>query len=306
MVEGNDIKEHPIPGGMVLFFLLGSIVLSILLSFLVLLPLSWIKGIPMSDLASNLTLDSSVSDRNFSRLLIFINHLFTFIIPSILVAFFIYKNEWYKALGLKKIRRALNPLLGGVFIVLSIPASILLYLLNQKIPLPEFLQNLETGTNELIQAILIADSNIEIVINVLIIAVLPAIGEELCFRGMIQRQLGSIFSNHHIAILISAIIFSAFHMQFQGFLPRFFLGGLLGYLFYWTGNIWVPIFGHFAHNAFQVLGVYFSGENIRELDISVIELPATPQLVIFIALAILVGYYIYQINRGNQLSIIKS
>ncbi|MCW3806886.1 CPBP family intramembrane glutamic endopeptidase [Plebeiibacterium marinum] len=89
----------------------------------------------------------------------------------------------------------------------------------------------------------------QIILNIIIIAIIPAVGEELLFRGSIQKLLISITQNHHISILITAFLFSALHMQFFGFLPRFFLGAIFGYLFIYGGNLWLPIIAHFINNA---------------------------------------------------------
>jgi membrane protease YdiL (CAAX protease family) len=91
-----------------------------------------------------------------------------------------------------------------------------------------------------------------------VIALIPAIGEELLFRGVIQ---GSIFKNTniHVAVLLTSIIFSAFHLQFYGFLPRMVLGILLGYSLAWSGSLWLPVLIHFINNGAAVVFAWFSG-----------------------------------------------
>ena len=98
--------------------------------------------------------------------------------------------------------------------------------------------------------------------NMMMIAVLPAIGEEIMFRGLIQRLLKEWLGNIHIAIFISALLFSAMHMQFYGFLPRMALGMVFGYLFYWTGSLWIPIFAHFIQNGMVVVVTYLGQRGI--------------------------------------------
>ena len=98
--------------------------------------------------------------------------------------------------------------------------------------------------------------------NMLMIAVLPAIGEEFMFRGLIQRLLKEWLGNIHVAILIAALLFSAMHMQFYGFLPRLMLGIVFGYLFYWTGSLWIPIFAHFIQNGLVVTVTYLGQQGI--------------------------------------------
>ena len=98
--------------------------------------------------------------------------------------------------------------------------------------------------------------------NIFMIAFLPAIGEELLFRGVIQRIFTNMTKNFHWGIWISAILFSALHMQFYGFVPRVLLGAIFGYLLVWSGSMWLPIVGHFLNNAFAVVGMYLINNNL--------------------------------------------
>ncbi len=103
-------------------------------------------------------------------------------------------------------------------------------------------------------------------VNLLMIAILPAIGEEFFFRGILQRLFSEWFKNIHVAIFITAFIFSAIHFQFFGFFPRFLLGLYLGYLFYWSGNLWIPIVVHFINNALVVILAYISANGYADID----------------------------------------
>jgi membrane protease YdiL (CAAX protease family) len=96
----------------------------------------------------------------------------------------------------------------------------------------------------------------DLLLNLLVIAIVPAIGEELLFRGYLQQSFSNWLSNPHVAIIVTAVLFSAIHLHFQAFLPRFILGVLLGYLFYWSGSLWLPILAHFANNAQAVIISY--------------------------------------------------
>lgn len=90
-------------------------------------------------------------------------------------------------------------------------------------------------------------------VNVVMIALLPAIGEELLFRSVLIGLFRKIFKNVHWPIIISSLIFSAIHMQFYGFIPRFVLGMVLGYLFVWSGSVWLPMIAHFINNVSVVI-----------------------------------------------------
>ena len=105
-----------------------------------------------------------------------------------------------------------------------------------------------------------------------LIAVIPAIGEEFVFRGILHKVFRQWTGNAHIAVWISAFLFSAMHMQFYGFLPRLFLGAVLGYMLVSTGNIWVPVLAHFFNNTAAVTVFYLKHNNYITLDIEQIGL----------------------------------
>jgi hypothetical protein len=104
-----------------------------------------------------------------------------------------------------------------------------------------------------------------------VIGIIPAVGEEFLFRGLIQNQLQSLTRNAHWAIWITGILFSTIHIQFYGFVPRMLLGVLFGYMYVWSGNLIYPMLAHFANNGFQVVMLYlykseFTSFNIDETD----------------------------------------
>ena len=69
---------------------------------------------------------------------------------------------------------------------------------------------------------------------------------------MLQPLFGQWFRNVHVSIWVVAAVFSALHMQFFGFIPRLVLGGLFGYLYFWSRTIWVPVLAHFINNLIAV------------------------------------------------------
>lgn len=100
-----------------------------------------------------------------------------------------------------------------------------------------------------------------LLVNIAVIAIIPAVSEEFFFRGVVLRLCRQSLRNIHLAVFVSALIFSAFHMQFFGFLPRLVLGMILGYLFIYSQSIWIPILAHFLNNATVVVGewIYQNG-----------------------------------------------
>lgn len=122
----------------------------------------------------------------------------------------------------------------------------------------------------------------------LIIGILPAIGEEIVFRGWMQPALHRLSGNVHVAIWVSAIAFSALHMQFFGFVPRVLLGAVFGYLMAWSGNLWLPMVAHFANNGLMVLAMYLNQLGLVEIDPESTEAAplsvALPMVAIFVAI----------------------
>ena len=94
------------------------------------------------------------------------------------------------------------------------------------------------------------------------VGALTGIGEELTFRGIIQSLVTEKSNNHHIAIWVTAILFSAIHLQFFGFFPRMLLGAFFGYLLVWSGSIWLPIYAHFLNNSMAVVAAYMLNINL--------------------------------------------
>jgi membrane protease YdiL (CAAX protease family) len=101
----------------------------------------------------------------------------------------------------------------------------------------------------------------------LVVVVITAFGEELLFRGILQNLMWKITNNAHVAIWITAVLFSALHFQFYGFLPRMMLGLVFGYLYLWSGNLWIPIIGHFINNGLTLVILYLAQQSIIDYDI---------------------------------------
>lgn len=124
-----------------------------------------------------------------------------------------------------------------------------------------------------------------------VIAVIPAWGEELVFRGMIQNELVRAFQNPHVGIWFAAAFFSAFHLQFFGFFPRLLMGATLGYLYHWSRNLWVPIIFHFLNNGLQVTAIYLAQLKLHSFDVESVESAPWPAVGISLLLLIALLYY---------------
>lgn len=200
------------------------------------------------------------------RLMAFANQVFSFMIPAIFLGFIFFRDQWTAFVGLRtsanfpaiKAPSLNNAGLAILIMLLSWPLAQFLYLINMDIPLPDFLIAMEDSTNDLIEGIVAVNSLPELLLVLVLVALTPAIGEELMFRGLLQRIITYNGLNKHLAVIVSALVFSAIHMQFQGFLTRFALGLILGYLFVFSGSLWISIIAHFLFNGSQVIIAYFT------------------------------------------------
>lgn len=148
--------------------------------------------------------------------------------------------------------------------------------LNKSMKLPGFLKGVEEWMMlkeqelaEMTRLLLKMDSAGILAVNLLMLAIIPGIGEELIFRGCLQKIFARWMGNKHLAIWVTAIIFSAIHVQFYGFIPRMLLGALFGYLLVWSGSIWIPIAAHFINNSVAVITAYVyqqKGIPLEKLD----------------------------------------
>lgn len=144
---------------------------------------------------------------------------------------------------------------------------------NMNFQFPEFLKEFgnwarerEDSLIQLTEILTRFQSQNDLIIGIVVIAILPGIGEELVFRGLIQNELKRGSGNVYLSIWVAAFLFSAIHMQFFGFIPRMLLGALFGYLYHWSGNLMVPMFAHFFHNGFTLLMLYLYQTGASTLD----------------------------------------
>lgn len=171
---------------------------------------------------------------------------------------------------------------------------------NSGIEFPDFMERFEIWARQnedkatgITQFLTHFDSTLQVFVAMVVIAILPAIGEELVFRGLIQKEFYRGTKNIHLSIWISAILFSAIHIQFYGFVPRMLLGALFGYLYYWSGSLWISILAHFINNGIAVLGMYLHQIGYFDFDVESAEAAPLP-LVIFSAVLTIILLYSFR------------
>lgn len=132
--------------------------------------------------------------------------------------------------------------------------------------LEQWMKDSEAEATRLTEAFLKVNSTGDLITNLFMIALLPALSEEFFFRGVIQKTFSQMTKNIHAGVILGAIVFSAIHMQFYGFLPRMMLGIFLGYLLVWSGSIWLPVAAHFINNASAVILSYYEQKGLLKID----------------------------------------
>lgn len=228
-----------------------------------------------------------------------------FLVPAFVVPLF-FREKLNRYLSIN------NPRHWGSF-VLVVPLFIVIYPfinwlneINQSLPIPEslswlerWMRDMQSQNDELMKSFLEMPGLEHWLLNVLVVGVAAAVTEEFFFRGLIQRMLYQWHGRIHLAIFVTAFLFSAFHMQFFGFLPRFFLGLLLGYLLYFTGTIWIPVFAHFINNFAGVTARFLQQEGLIKTAVEqqiTMDYPFVTALVSLL-LGGLIMFFLSRINR---------
>ena len=167
--------------------------------------------------------------------------------------------------------------------------------------LEEKLKALEDTLAETSAFITNFDSVGQLLIGLVVVAIIPGIGEEFVFRGLIQNHVYGISKNIHVAIWVGALLFSLFHLQFYGLVPRMLLGALFGYLYYFSGNIIYPMIAHFFNNGFTLVMLYLFQQNMVEYNIEDTEVLPWPQ-VIFSLVITLFLFILFKKNAVQKLA----
>jgi len=193
-----------------------------------------------------------------------------FLLPSIVFSYFADPKP-LKFAGLKKPDRSDSFVLAVIIISFSYLMVGWMSALNQKIvqnlfgkAAQDWIEKGESEVNAMLQNILSMHNVKDLFVSVILVGVLAAVGEELFFRGMLQRIFIQIFKNPWLGILVTAAIFSAIHGQFLGFIPRWILGIILGALYWYSGSLWISMLGHFIFNTIPLVLIYFKMVDVTD------------------------------------------
>lgn len=203
-----------------------------------------------------------IDSLNFIRVMQVFQSVFIFLVPALLCVYLFNEDGWQYL----KIKKAVNlkVLIYSIILIVAIqPLISFTGYYNKMMTLPESLSELEQSMQAMENSAaallerLMADHSPDVVIaNFIVIAVAAGITEEFFFRGSLQQLVKKICHNRHVTVWITAFIFSFIHFQFYGFVPRMLLGALLGYIFLWSGNLWIPVIVHTLNNALSVALYY--------------------------------------------------
>ncbi len=236
-------------------------------------------GVVLSAIIFNTNISTVISNFNtFEQanisMLKFLQSMYSigfFVFPSV-VAAWLFSNSVSGYLKLDKMPN-FSIFVAIIIVLVSSPAINAIVQWNESISLPAYMQSIEQlmrqmedNAKKATELFLNAHSSSEYLANIVVLALIPAIGEELLFRGVLQKLLYDWSNKIHIAIWLSAFLFSALHLQFYGFFPRLLLGALFGYLFFWSGSLWIPITTHFINNLLAVSIFYINNNFSKELE----------------------------------------
>lgn len=220
-------------------------------------------------------------------------NLFFLFFPSIIFAYLAYPQP-KQYLGIRSTKRSYHVLWGITWILCALPLSGLLEHWNEHAVWAQSFKANDRQYDHLTQTMLQGISVKDLLLNTLWLAVFPALVEEIFFRGCLQQLLVSWFRKTPlVGVLITAVLFSAFHMQMSGFVPRLFLGLLLGLAYYYTGSLKVSIGMHFINNFLAIFVMYlFHNQYIGSEDVT--EQLAPVFVIVLSTLVTCLFFYLFQ------------
>jgi hypothetical protein len=300
----QPLRHHPFVQLLtVAFSMLGCFILFSLIAFFLAIP---IFGVSLTELLQYFETGTLQDHIVLLKYFQTVQSLGMFVFPPFIIAW-LYSRNSADYLKTNRLPRYSSYILVIAIVFFSLPFIQFLSQLNQGVSFPEGLKSLENwlmdkedSAQELTRRFLSADSWEGLLVNVLVVGVLPAVGEEFVFRGIVQRIFSKWTKSAHLGILIAAFFFSAMHIQFYGLFPRFFLGVLFGYMLLWSGSIWLPVFGHFVNNASAVVVFYFTNDvNFKAGQYDTMNMPDVA-IYISAGLIMALSFLIYHTEQKSE------
>jgi membrane protease YdiL (CAAX protease family) len=237
--------------------------------------------------------------RNELKWMIALNQFFGLLLPAILFLIFFYKEKAGRHVQIQIPENSTLILISlGIWLV-SMPAIQFLTIWNESLPLADWMNDTSDEITHYMREIIFMDSPTDLIVNLALIALLPSLAEELFFRGVVQKEFEIHLGNPHLAVLLTAMFFSAIHFQFEGFLPRFFLGAILGYTYFYSRSLFIPILIHFTNNALMVVLAYQNEEVLNNEMTGDVQVQY-PLLLISLVLLIYLFYRLRKISAHEM------
>lgn len=307
----NPSSKHALlaglkPGEKFLFVVVILFILGLIFQFLGAFLASIFYGFRFSDILAMGAFDNPEYVAA-SKLIQIVGSVGTFIVPALLFSY-LFAGDLF---SLYRFRDPINWV--AVFLTVGMMVSVIplinyLAEVNMRMEFPiqtidRLMRSMEADAEKIMRAFTATKSVWGLFVNLLMIGVLAAVGEELIFRGIFQKLLTGMVKNPHIAILITALLFSAFHFQFFSFLPRFVLGIILGYLMYLGRSIWFPIIAHFVNNAMGVIYYYFNSRGSADDMLEEIGTSNMLPMTALISLLIFAVFFVAWFYQMREISI---
>jgi len=285
-----------------LFVMVASVFIFMVVGMIAVIPIYGLGGLMSSMSETSLNSPEGINLLKYFQV---IQSIGLFVVPPFIIGW-LYQGNFSEYLKINRSTRVQSFLLASICLLAVIPFINFLGAINSQMTFPEslsglegWMKNMENAAQVMIEKFMKVDGISGLMFNIFMIAVLPALGEELMFRGVIQRIFSDWTKNYHWGIWISAFLFSALHMQFYGFLPRMALGAMFGYLLVWTGTMWVPILAHFVNNLMGVLGYFLIGKGVLSKDIEEWG-TGSEQFPLVVISFLAVGILLFVIFRSEQ------
>ena len=230
----------------------------------------------------------------------------TFLLPALLFAY-CQDRQWF---DYNAANRRPNASMTNIVLILSVTllpvvgvlSAFNMAIMPQEGALAEFMRDLEEAANHILELLTSQRSSWDLVSNLLVLAVLAGVCEEFLFQGALQPLMTKWTKNPHVGILLTAFIFSVLHFQFYGFIPRFALGVYLGYLFFWSRSLWLPVLAHVLHNALYILVDFtLQGRGIDTDNLQFTDIHGSTLVVISCALVSAMGIvFLWRTHRDTS------
>lgn len=232
------------------------------------------------------------SDIGTLKLVQVISSVILFGIPPLFYALMTFRQHPLEELGFRPAMKTSFYLITIVLLFCSFPLEGWLGMINKQLPLPHWMTQMEQDQDKQIATILSGKRPVDLITNLVVVAIIPGIVEEACFRGALQRVLIHLFKSPWAGIIVTGLWFSASHLEFEGFLPRAFLGILLGAAYWYSGSLWTVIFAHIVFNGSQVIAA-------MQYPKMLTENPSVPFYWALLSLVLVVGLLAYMRKRST-------